>query len=133
MNEEVIMPVASKAESGEIKRSQWAAYFDEFSKRNVSRSTRLETFGDLGAQEEEQNLPLNGITAEETGTDAPRIEIMLGAASPSDERHLTHTISRAARVFVKSSADGSDEALEIEDADGVKTLLRFESLPKLNR
>ena len=127
------MPVASKAESGEIKRSQWATYFGEFSKRNLSRPTRMETFGDLGAQEEEQNLPLNGITVEEAGTDAPRIEIMLGGDSPSDERHLTHTISRAARVLTKTSADGRDEALEIEDVDGVKTLLRFESLPKLNK
>jgi hypothetical protein len=127
------MPVASKATSGEIKRGQWAAFFDEFSKRNLSRATRLEIFGELGAQEEAQNLPLNGISVEETGTGAMRVEIMLGGDSPSDERHLTHTIPRAARVLAKASADGHDEALEIEDADGVKTLLRFESLPKLNR
>ncbi|HEX5085626.1 MAG TPA: DUF5335 family protein [Blastocatellia bacterium] len=127
------MPVASKAESGEIKRDQWARFFDEFSKRNLSRPTRMETFGDLGAQEEEQNLPLNGVSVNEKGTDAPQIEIMLGAGSAGDERHLTHTIARAARVFTKTSADGRDEALEIEDADGVKTLLQFESLPKLNQ
>src|SRR5262245_19886249 len=108
------MAVASKAESGEIKRGQWTAFFDKFSKRNVSRATRLETFGELGAQEEEQNLPLNGVSVDETGTDAPRIEIMLGAVSSSDERHLTHTIARATRVIVKASADGRDEALEIE-------------------
>jgi len=127
------MPVVSEARSGEIKRGQWAAFFGEFSKRNQSRATRLEIFGDLGAQEEEQNLPLNGISVEETGTGAPRIEIMLGGERPSDERHLTHTIARAARVTAKTGADGRDDALEIEDADGVKTLLRFESLPKLNR
>ncbi|HEU0184515.1 MAG TPA: DUF5335 family protein [Blastocatellia bacterium] len=127
------MPVASKAESGEIERGQWAEFFGEFSKRNLSRATRMETFGDLGAQEEEQNLPLNGVSVEESGSDAPRIEIMLGGAAPEDERHLTHTIARAARVFTKTSVDGRDEALEIEDADGVKTLLQFESLPKLNR
>ena len=127
------MPVASKAMPGEIERGEWVSFFGDFSKRNQSRATRLETFGDLGAQEEEQNLPLNGVSVEETGADAPRIEIMLGGVSPSDERHLTHTIERAARVITKTSADGQDEALEIEDADGIKTLLRFESLPKLNR
>jgi hypothetical protein len=127
------MPVASKAASGEIERSGWASFFGDFSKRNQSRATRLETFGDLGAQEEEQNLPLNGISVEETGTGAMRVGIMLGGDSPTDERHLTHTIPRAARVLAKASADGHDEALEIEDADGVKTLLRFESLPNLNR
>jgi len=127
------MPVASKARSGEVERSQWAAFFRDFSKRNQSRATRLETFGDLGAQEEERNLPLNGISVEETGTDAPRIEVMLGGVSPNDERHLTHTIARAVRVSAKTDADGRDDALEIEDADGAKTLLRFESLPKLNQ
>ena len=127
------MPVPSKARSGEIERGQWAEYFGEFSKRNQSRATRLETFGDLGAQEEEQNLPLNGVSVEDSGAGAPRIEIMLGGDSPDDERHLTHTIARAVRVMAKADADGRDEALEIEDADGVKTLLRFESLPKLNQ
>jgi len=127
------MPVASKARPGEIERGHWAGFFDEFSRRNWSRATRLETFGDLGAQEEERTLPLNGISVEETGAGAPRIEIMLGGESPTDERHLTHTIARAARVTPKTDADGRDEALEIEDADGVKTLLRFESLPKLNQ
>src|SRR5215475_1264088 len=112
------MPVASKAVSGEIERAEWASFFDKFSKRNQSRATRLETFGDLGAQEEEQNLPLNGISVEETGAHAPLIEIMLGGVSPSDERHLTHTIERAARVITKTSADGHDEAIEIEDSDG---------------
>ncbi|HEY8458733.1 MAG TPA: DUF5335 family protein [Blastocatellia bacterium] len=127
------MPVASKAGSGEIERSQWASFFNEFSKRNQLRATRMEVFGDFGAQEEERNLPLNGISVEETGHDAPRIEIMLGGVSPDDDRHLTHTIRRAARVFSKISAEGRDEALEIEDADGVKTLLKFESLPKLHQ
>ncbi len=128
------MPVArSEARTEEIKRDQWEKYFGEFSKRNRSRATRLETFGNMGAQEEERNLPLNGISVEKSGPDAPRIEIMLGGVSPSDERHLTHTIARAAHVFPKTTAGGVDEALEIEDADGVKTLLQFESLPKLNR
>jgi hypothetical protein len=127
------MPVANEARSGEVERGRWAGFFDEFSKRNRSRATRLETFGDLGAQEEERNLPLNGISVEGAGTGAPRIEIMLGGESPKDGRHLTHTITRAARVTPKTDADGRDEALEIEDADGVKTLLRFESLPKLNQ
>jgi Family of unknown function (DUF5335) len=123
----------SEARSGEVDRDQWAAFFRDFSERNQSRATRLETFGDLGAQEEERNLPLNGISVGENGTDAPRIEIMLGGASPDDGRHLTHTIARAVHVFPKTAADGTDEALEIEDANGVKTLLRFESLPELNR
>ena len=115
----------------EIKREEWAGYFREFSQRNQARPTKLEIFGDLGAQSEERHLPLNGISVENSGKDAPRIEIMLGGNSLSDPRHLTHTITRASRVIPKRSPDGRDEALEIEDQGGTKTLLRFEALAEL--
>lgn len=119
--------------SEEIRRDRWRTYFDQFSKRNQFRPTRLQIFGEMGVQEEERFLPLNGISVEETGHNAPRIEIMLGGGSPDDERHLTHAIARASQVTPKLAADGMDEALEIKDGDGVKTLLRFETLPELGQ
>src|SRR5581483_10683600 len=75
----------------ERRREELATYFREFSKRNHARPTRLEIFGELGAQSEESHLPLGGISVENTGKDAPRIEIMLGGNSLIDPRHLTHT------------------------------------------
>ena len=113
-----------------IKRNQWAIYFKEFSKKNQSRPTQLQVFDQMGAQTEEHELPLMGIDLEMRGKDAPRIEIMVGGEG-ANERHLTHTISRAQRVNVKISDIGDDEVLEIESEGNVKTLLRFESLPKL--
>ncbi len=112
--------------SNEIKRGEWMAYFNEFSKRNYSRSTRIEVFSGLGAQEAERHLPLNGISVDEYGTSAPRIEILLGGVSPDDAQHMTHVVTRAATVFPKTNVDGKDEVLEIVDADGGKTLLCFE-------
>lgn len=111
--------------SNEIKHDQWATFFDEFSKRNRSRPTRIEVLSELGAQEAERHLPLNGISVDENGSSAPRIEILLGGASPTVQ-HLTHAIPRATSVFLKAGIDGSDEALEVEDANGAKTLLCFE-------
>jgi hypothetical protein len=111
----------------EIKREGWAEYFNEFSKRNHGRPTKLEILDELGAQREEQHLPLSGISVEDSGKDAPRIEIMLGV----DLRHLTHTITRARRVIQKLAAGGSDEAVEFEDAGGAKTILQFEVLAEL--
>jgi hypothetical protein len=116
--------------SEEIRRDRWQIYFNEFSKRNQSRPTRLQIFGEMGVREEERFLPLNGISVEETGHNAPQIEIMLGGSSPNDERHLTHMIPLAKQVIAKSAAEGIDEALKIQDGDGVKTLLRFETLPE---
>jgi hypothetical protein len=40
---------------------KWSDYFNEFTRRNQSRLTKLELFGDAGAQEAERGLPFNGI------------------------------------------------------------------------
>jgi hypothetical protein len=114
----------------EIKRENWTEYFKGFSKRNEARSTRLEVFGEIGAQLEERHLPLAGVDVEDSGKDAPRVEIMLGGGG-DDPRHLTHTITRVNRVMLKLGADGRDEAIEFEEAGGAKTVLQFEALTEL--
>ena len=43
----------------------WADYFNEFTRRNQSRPTKLEVFGEAGAQEEERGLPFNGISLDQ--------------------------------------------------------------------
>ncbi len=113
----------------EIKRENWAEYFKGFSKRNEARPTKLEVFGEIGAQLEERHLPLAGVSVEASGKDAPRIEIMLGGGD--DPRHLTHTIRRVIRVMRKLGADGRDEAIEFEDAGGEKSVLQFEALTEV--
>jgi hypothetical protein len=106
-----------------LDRVDWANYFNEFTRRNQSRPTKLEVFGDAGAQEEERGLPFAGITIEQAeGT--PRVEIMLGGGSGS--RHLTHVVSNVHQITPKLGLDGRDEALEIIDANGETSLLRFE-------
>lgn len=109
-----------------IKRDEWNDYFQAFSFRNQGRPTKLEIFGELGAQEEEHYLPLNGVSLAETGADVPRIEIMLGGESAKNIGHLMHMVPRVCWVTTKVSADGRDEAIEFEDAEGSKTLLQFE-------
>ena len=112
----------------EIRQEQWAEFFKAFSERNQARPTRLETLGALGGPEE-RHLPFGGISYEHKG--APTLQIMLGGSTAQDARHLMHTIPHVRHVFVKQSPDGRDEALEIEDNDGVKTLLQFEALAEL--
>ena len=108
-----------------LDNSVWINYFNEFSRRNYSRPTQLEVFGENGAQEEERGLPFNGISLEQQDG-APRIEIMLGdVVAP---RHLTHVISNVRQITPKLGLDGRDEALEIVSAEGDTSLLRFEPL-----
>ena len=115
-----------------IERPNWADFIKEFNRRNDLRATRVEVVGtDLGVQEEEHLLPLTGLSLEERGKDAPRIEISLGGETTKDERHLTHMVSRVRSIMSKMGADLREDALLIEDEDGTKTILHFESLPEL--
>lgn len=116
---------------GEIKQKHWPEFFKEFSERNLSRPTRLETFGELGAQEEGHHLPFGGISYDPNDKGAPTLQIMLGGSTAKDARHLMHTITHVQHVYTKLNDDGRDEALEIENNNGVKTLLQFEALAEL--
>ena len=39
--------------------------------------------------------------------------------------HLTHMVNKPTHVWVQRAPDNTDEALEIESADGTRTLVRF--------
>lgn len=117
--------------AGFIERSQWETFLDEFSKRNQLRPTRLEVIGEVGAQEQEQFLPLLGVSFETKGDAAGSVEIMLGGESAAESRHLTHAISNVERIAPLIGATTLEDGLGFEDKDGGKTLLRFEILLEL--
>lgn len=108
-----------------VEREAWARYLNKFSKRNESRPTWLQVFGEAGAQSEEQGLPLVGISLEEKGTDAPCVQIMLGGHDAIEQRHLTHMISNVERVTSQVGTDGRDDAIEFVDKQGAASLLIF--------
>ena len=109
-----------------IDRSVWINYFNEFTRRNQSRPTRLEIFGELGAQEQERGLLFEGITIETDSRALPSVDIMLGGHDALDSRHFTHVIANVQEITPKRSVDGRDEALEIVSGEGYRNLLRFE-------
>lgn len=108
-----------------IDRSVWTNYFNEFTRRNRSRLTRLEVFGEMGAQEQEHGLPLVGISLER-GNDRPSVEIMFGAIDGAARPRLSHFIENVQGIMPKRGPDGRDEALEIVDSQGEKNLLTFQ-------
>jgi len=117
---------------GFIERDQWKAFLDEFSKRNQLRATRLEVIGEeIGAQEEEQLLPFSGASFETKGDAAGSVEIILGGETAAEPRHLTHTISNVEKIAPLIGITGLEDGLGIEDKEGNKTILRFETLPGL--
>jgi hypothetical protein len=116
---------------GFIEQERWKSFLEDFSERNKLRATRLEVVGELGAQEEEEHLPLVGVSFEAKGTAAGSVEIILGGETARDKRHLEHTVANVARIAPLIGPKGWEEGLGFEDEDGNKTLLIFEELPEI--
>ena len=109
----------------EIAKNEWPKFFDAFSRQHEGWLVDLEIFGsEIGAQVEERQLTLEGITDETNGTDGNTIMIMIGA-KPDD--HITHSIARPTQVNLEQTDEGADAALAIKGEDGTTALLRFRS------
>lgn len=116
---------------GFIEREQWKIFLQEFSKRNQLRPARLEIVGEIGAQEEEQHLPLLGVTFEPKGSAAGSVEVLLGGDTAKDQRRVDHLIEDVQRIALLTGSSGLEEGIGIEDQEGTKTLLTFENLPEI--
>lgn len=115
----------------EIPKKEWTEFFDNFSRKHEGWVVNLEIFGnEIGAQVEERELALEGITDEWDEKEGNTIMIMTGG-KPDD--HITHSITRPTQVSLEQTDEGADAALAIKSGDGVTTLLRFRSavLPEM--
>ena len=115
----------------EIQKKEWTEFFDNFSRKHEGWVVNLEIFGnEIGAQVEERELALEGITDEWDEKEGNTITIMTGG-KPDD--HITHSITRPTQVSLEQTDEGADAALAIKSGDGVTTLLRFRSavLPEM--
>ncbi|MDX6406366.1 MAG: hypothetical protein QOH70_3821 [Blastocatellia bacterium] len=116
---------------GFIDQDQWKSFLDEFSKRNQLRATRLGVVSELGDQQEEEYLPLVGVSLESKGSAAGSVEIILGGETAADERHVEHIVNNVQRIAPLIGLTGLEDGLGLEDQEGGKTLLLFERLPEL--
>jgi len=107
----------------EIPRREWMSFFDGFSGEHQQWPTTVETIsGDIGDQPEVEGEPLVGISFDPKGSSSGAIEVMVGVRP---DNHLTHTITDPTQVWLRDTVEAGDEALEVESADGSKTLIRF--------
>jgi hypothetical protein len=112
------------AETREIAKSEWRDFFSGFSDDHDDEPVILEVIGsDIGDQIEGQELHLRGISR--AGKDEESdLAVLLESV---DGRHLTHMIPKPVHVWLQRAQDSLDEVLEIESADGTKTLVRLEA------
>jgi hypothetical protein len=115
----------------EIPKNEWTKFFDSFSRKHEGWLVNLEIFGpEIGAQVEQRQMALEGITDECDEVGGNTIMIMTGA-EPDD--HITHSITHPTAVSLEQTDEGADVALAIKSDDGTTTLLRFRSavLPEM--
>jgi hypothetical protein len=109
----------------QIARNEWPSFFDGFSRQHEGWLVTLEIFQpDIGAQVEERDLALEGVTAELGNGDKDKIEIMIGG---KPNQHVTHTVLNPVEVSLEHTEDGANHALAIKSADDALTLLCFRS------
>ena len=113
-----------------IEPLSWKSDLAAFGKRNNLRPTRLEVLGP-GREVEtdfwlEDGLLLAGIDLDTDGESGTCIEIMLQTPSASSKNHMTHTVTGVKRLELETT-DDRDAGLEIEDGEGKRTIMHFES------
>jgi hypothetical protein len=106
----------------EIPREAWVEQLNEFTAIHEGWLVSLDVVGpEIGAQPEIINLPLLGVSADRIDHDrAIAVSVMVSATG-----HFTHMIHGVTRIYIERADDGADAALEIESADGTRTILRF--------
>lgn len=110
-----------------IEPSSLKTDLSAFGERNNLRPTRLEVLGPTREVESdfwlEDGLLLSGIDFDLDSKSGPYIEIMLRSQA---QNHMTRSIAAVKRVELETN-QGIDESLEIEDAAGTVTIMRFEA------
>ena len=105
----------------EIPRADWSRALEEFNAAHDGWLVSLDILSpDIGAQPDITDLPLVGVTFEDIR--AGTVTISAGRSAVPE---ITHATQAPSHVWVERTDAGADAALEIESADGAKTILRL--------
>ncbi len=103
------------------RKHDWSSFLKFYAEQNNGRATRLGVF-EAGPECVndywlEDGLPLEGIDID-ARSEMPEIEIVL-----KDFQHVVRNVRNLKAHF---SPDGSEDGLDVTDAEGNTTILRFE-------
>lgn len=103
------------------QKHEWSRVLRSFSEQNSQRPTRLGVFEpNRRAADDywlECGLPLNGIGVEEHND---RLDLQLFVGT------MDHTVRNAVKLSWQMTTSGDEDGIDILDADGRTTILRFE-------
>lgn len=109
---------------------EWTRFLDLFLARNSGRATRLGVFVEeqRGTQDFwiEDGLPLTAVTVEPRG-DRTDVELLFGKKEMPAETQLTHIVNDARSLKLELGLTRESDCLELTDAEGQHSVLRFEN------
>ena len=115
------------ADLREIEHDQWVPFLAEFSKAHFGDPVRVRVTGRGGATADdldglgyEPTSPLLAIADRVDGGEGERIDVVIGAARP-----VSYVVSHPVHVRVADGPAGQPAVVQIDDAAGSSTVLRF--------
>ena len=105
-----------------LSRNDWRDFADSFSRSHDGWLISVFVKARFGKREcVERDVPFHGLTAELHGEHEAVIIATEGAS------HASHIIAHPREMFVRTSANGADEAVGVIDDQGVETTAEFRS------
>lgn len=115
---------ARQRKTEEIAFDRWIPFLSEFTRENTGAHARLEIVGadsDIGYQVETEDRPFGGVSADIRDRERT-VWIVFGATA---ENRITHGVQNAAAIRALAATGTSGPVLEVEAADGTKTILEL--------
>jgi hypothetical protein len=107
----------------ELKQAEWTAFFSELNHELADWETVVHILdGENGAQVLSEGLAFQGLTLGEV-SGKPAVVLMTGADGMGS--HQSHNIFEPRKVAFAERGRGPAGTLDIEDADGITTLITF--------
>ncbi len=120
--------LANRRETKEIPLDRWIPFLTDFTRENRGAHARLEIVGadtDVGYQVETDHRPFDGVSADVK--DNERTVWIHFGSTPDD--HIAHGVHEAAAIRTLPPTGKTGAVLEVEAADGTKTILEL-TLPE---
>jgi hypothetical protein len=114
--------IANQPNTIEIRQCDWMSFLTEFTRENRGAHARLEIIGantDTGYQVETEDRPFDGVSADIK--DKERTLWIAFGSTAAD--HFTHGVHNARVVRMLPATEIRGAVLEVEAADGTKTIL----------
>jgi uncharacterized protein DUF5335 len=114
--------ILANQNAGEIHLDRWVPFLAQFTRENRGAHARLEIVGpdnDIGYQVQTDDRPFDGVSSDIKDRER-EVWIAFGSAP---ENHLSHGIPNAVAIRVLPPSERSGAVLEVESADGTRTIL----------